>query len=42
MVKGTREVSRARGDENHKVAIKRTLKIEGSTGGGCQVHRELC
>lgn len=33
---------KSRGDESHKVAVTRTLKIEGSTEGGCQVHRELC
>lgn len=42
LVKGTGEVNRGRGYENHKVAITRTLEVEGSAEGGCQVHRELC
>lgn len=42
LVKGIGEVNRARGDENHKMAITRALKIEGSAERGCQLHRELC
>lgn len=38
----TGEVNRAKGNENHKVTITRTLEIEGSAEGGRQMHRQLC